>query len=89
MTKYKPLGNKIVIKRAEAATTKGGIYLPDSAQEKPKQGEVLAIGPGKEDEKIEVKVGDQVLFGSYAGTPVKGDDDILIVSHDEILAVVE
>ena len=89
MTKYKPLGDKVVIKRAEAATTKGGIYLPDAAQEKPKQGEVLAVGPGKDDVKMEVKVGDQVLFGSYAGTPVKGDDDILIVAQEEILAVVE
>ena len=89
MTKYKPLGDKVVIKRAEAATTKGGIFLPDAAQEKPKQVEVLAVGPGKDDVKMEVKVGDQVLFGSYAGTPVKGDDDILIVAQNEILAVVE
>ncbi|MDN3507503.1 MAG: co-chaperone GroES [Simkaniaceae bacterium] len=89
MTKYKPLGTKVVIKRAQAVTTKGGIYLPDAAQEKPKQGEVLAVGPGKDDEKMEVKIGDQVLFGSYAGVAVKGDDDILIVSQDEILAVVE
>lgn len=93
MTKIKPLGNRVLIKRSKAPTTKGGILLPDSAQEKPKEGIVMAIGPGKIDEKgnkqtVEVKVGDHVLFGAYAGTEVKGDnEEMLILSEEDILGV--
>lgn len=93
--KIKPLGNRILIQRAKAQTTKGGILLPDTAQEKPKEGIVLAVGPGKVDENgvrstLTVKVGDRVLFSSYAGTEVKnasGDEEGLIISEDEILGI--
>ncbi len=92
----KPLGDRIVIKRLEAeATTKGGIVLPDTAKEKPKQGEVVAVGEGKvlesgETQPMQVEVGDRVIFGSYAGTDVTvGDDDYLILSESDVLAVVE
>lgn len=95
MTKVKPLGNRILIKRAKAAQTKGGILLPDSAQEKPKEGEVLAVGPGKLNDKgvvepLSVKVGDRVLFTSYAGTEVKGandEEELLIMSEEDVLGI--
>lgn len=93
MTKIKPLGNRVLIKRSKAPTTKGGILLPDSAQEKPKEGTVIAVGPGKLDENgkrdtMQVKVGDLVLFSAYSGTEVKGDDEeLLIISEEEILGV--
>jgi len=93
--KLKPLGNKIVIQRKEAVTTKGGILLPESAKEKPKQGKVVAVGAGHVDEKgkvhpLDVKVGDEVLFSSYAGTEYKSDDqEYLIVSEDDVLALVK
>src|ERR1700722_12981658 len=96
MKKIKPLGNRVLIQRSKAKTTKGGIYLPDTAQEKPKEGKVVAVGPGKFDENgkhetMNVKVGDSVLFSSYAGTEVKGtegsDEELLILSEDEILGV--
>ena len=91
----KPLGNRVLIKRAEAKTTKGGILLPDSAKEKPKMGEVVAVGPGKTDEDgkihpMNVRVGDKVLFTAYAGTEVKSEDvatEYLIMSEEEILGV--
>lgn len=91
----KPLGNRVLIKRSEAKVTKGGIILPDTAQEKPRQGEVVAVGPGKIDEEghkisMHVKVGDQVLFSSYAGTEVKSNDqqeEYLIMSEDDILGI--
>lgn len=94
MTKIKPLGNRVLIKRAEAQTTKGGILLPDSAQEKPREGTVLAVGPGKLSdngtlETVEVKVGDRVLFGPYSGTEVtpEGDEKLLILADTEIFGV--
>lgn len=93
MTKIKPLGNRVLIKRSKAPTTKGGILLPDSAQEKPKEGTVIAVGPGKIDdqgnkEPMQVKIGDTVLFSSYAGTEVKGEgEEMLILSEDDILGV--
>jgi chaperonin GroES len=95
--KVKPLGNRILVKRAEPKASKGGILLPDASKEKPKQGEVLAVGPGKVDdhgkfEKMQIKVGDKVIFGSYAGTEVKlpnlGEEGYIIMSEDEVLAVV-
>lgn len=93
MKTIKPLGNRVLIRRSKAQTTKGGILLPDSAQEKPKEGVVVAIGPGKIDENgqkeiMQLKVGDKVLFSSYAGTEVKNDEEeMLILSEDEILGV--
>lgn len=91
-----PLGDKIVVKRLAAEeVTKGGIVLPDSAKEKPKEGKVVAVGPGKvcDDGKrgtLQLKKGDRVLFTSYAGTEVKfGGEEFLIMSEDDVLAVVE
>jgi len=91
----KPLGNRVLVKRSQAKTTKGGIILPDTAQEKPKQGQVLAVGPGKADEegnitKMNVRVGDSILFSAYAGTEVKTDEqdvEYLIMSEDDVLGV--
>lgn len=95
MVNVKPLGKRVLIKRSKAATTKGGILLPDTAQEKPKEGQVIATGPGKHDDRgrldpVSVKAGDHVLFSSYAGTEVKNignDEEYLIVSEDDILGV--
>lgn len=89
----KPLGNRIVIKRQEAKTTKGGIILPEAAQEKPREGKVVAVGPGKVDGKgkshpLDVKVGDNILFSSYSGVEYKaGESDYLILSEEDVLAV--
>jgi chaperonin GroES len=92
----KPLGNKILVKRLEAEEmTKGGIVLPDSAKEKPKEGKVIEAGPGKvlDDGKrgeLQVKKGDRILFTSYAGTEIKIDGkDFLVMGEDDVLAVVE
>ena len=82
--KIKPVGKRIVVRRQEAKTTRGGILLPEAAQEKPRQGEVIAVGTGKMD-ALNVKAGDQVLFSSYAGTEY---NDYLILSEDDVLAVI-
>jgi len=94
--KVKPLGDKILVKRLEAEKkTKGGIVLPDTAKEKPKEGKIIALGDGKllEDgarAKFQVKKGDRVLFTSYAGTEIKVDgDEYLIMSEDDVLAVID
>ena len=90
----KPLGNRVLVRRSSVKSTKGGILLPDTAQEKPKEGEVLAVGPGKtgdrgEVEPMHVAVGDRVIFGSYAGTEVKEmGEEYLLLSEDEILGIV-
>lgn len=91
-----PLGDKIVVKRTESSqTTKGGIVLPDAAQEKPKEGVIVAVGRGgmtHEGRVVEpqVKVGDRVLFAAYGGTEVKIDDEEqLILRESDILAIVE
>ena len=91
--KIKPLKNRIVVKRQEAQVSKGGILLPETAKEKPKQGVVVAVGPGEIDDKgklrpLSVKVGDEVLFSSYSGTEYKADEiDYLILSEEDVLAV--
>lgn len=94
--RVEPLGDKVVVKRLTAEeTTAGGIVLPDSAQEKPQQGRVLSVGDGKlladgGRSPHQVKEGDRVVFTSYAGTEVLVDDeDLLIMSEDEILAVLD
>jgi chaperonin GroES len=94
--KVEPLNDKIVVKRLEAeTTTAGGIVLPDSAKEKPKQGRVVSLGDGKllesgQRAKFQVKEGDRVLFTSYAGSEVKiGNEEYLIMTEDDILAIVE
>ena len=85
----KPLADRVVIEPKEAETkTASGIYIPDTAKEKPQQGTVIAAGPGKKDEPMEVKVGDQVLYGKYAGTEVTVEDKkYLIVKQSDILAI--
>lgn len=93
MKKIRPLGNYVLVKRSQKEKTKGGIILPDSAQEKPKEGEVIAAGPGKRNDNgqvdpLTVKVGERVLFSSYAGTEVKGEDsELLLLSEDDVLGV--
>jgi chaperonin GroES len=96
MAKLRPLGDKILVKRVEAETkTKSGIVLPDSAKEKPRRGKILSVGDGKRLENGErapfhVKKGDEVIFASYAGTEIKVDnEELLILSEDDVLAVVE
>ena len=91
-----PLSDKLLVKRLEAEeTTKGGIVLPDSAKEKPKEGKVIAVGPGKVLEdgsrgSMQIKKGERVLFTSYAGTEIKVDgEEYLIMSEEDVLAVVE
>ena len=96
MAKLRPLGDKILIKRLEAESkTKSGIVLPDTAKEKPKRGKVLAVGDGRRLDSGEraaptVKKGDEVIFASYAGTEIKLDgEELMIMSEDDVLAVVE
>ena len=85
----KPLQDRVVVEPKEAETkTAAGLYIPDTAKEKPQQGTVVAAGPGKKDEPMEVKVGDDVLYGKYAGTDVTiGDKKYLIVKQSDILAI--
>ena len=93
--KLVPLGDRVVLKQLEAEeTTKSGIVLPGQAKEKPQQAEVIAVGPGGvvdgKEIKMEVKVGDKVIYSKYAGTEVKlGEDEYIIVKQSDILAVVE
>lgn len=86
----KPLADRVLIEPQEAQTkTASGIYIPDTAKEKPQQGKVLATGPGAKDEPMEVKVGDVVLYGKYAGTEVTVDEKkYLIVKQSDILAII-
>ena len=85
----KPRADRVLIEPKEAETkTASGIFIPDTAKEKPQQGTVLAVGPGKKDEPMEVKVGDVVLFGKYAGTEVAVEEKkYLIVKQSDILAI--
>ncbi len=92
----RPLQDRVVVRRTEEVTTSaGGIVLPGSASEKPAQGEVIAVGPGKRQESgetqpVDVKVGDTVVFGKYASNTVKiGDEELLILSENEIYGVIE
>ena len=94
--KIRPLHDRVVVRRTEEErTTASGIIIPDSATEKPNRGEVIAAGNGKitdsgEVRAMDVKVGDQVLFGQYGGTPVKVDgEELLMMKEDDILAVIE
>ncbi|MCQ2133477.1 MAG: co-chaperone GroES [Bacteroidales bacterium] len=85
----RPLADRVVLEPREAETkTASGLFIPDTAKEKPQQGVVLAAGPGKADEPMEVKVGDEVLYGKYAGTEVTVDGKkLLIVRQSDILAI--
>ena len=94
--KFRPLHDRVVVRRIDSdSKTKGGIIIPDTAQEKPQEGEVVSVGPGKRNEKgdivaLEVKAGDRVLFGKWSGTEVKIDgEDLLIMNESDIMAVLE
>lgn len=89
--KLVPLGDRVVLKQVEAeTTTKSGIVLASTTQEKPQEAEVLAVGPGTEDVKMEVSVGQKVIYSKYAGTQVKYDGvEYIIIKQNEILAIVE
>jgi chaperonin GroES len=93
-TKVNPLADRVVIKPLEEAETmRGGLYIPDTAKEKPQQGEIVAVGPGRFDEgkrvPMEVKAGDRVLYGKYSGTEVTVDGaQVLILRETDILAVI-
>ena len=95
MAKVQPLSDRVLLKPLEAEEkTKGGIILPDTAKEKPQEGEIIAVGKGKvEDGKrieLEVKVGDKVLYGKYSGTEIKvNGEDHLIVKEEDILAIIK
>ena len=94
--KFRPLHDRVVVKRVEEDNkTAGGIIIPDTAKEKPQQGEIVAVGPGARDETgkinaLDVKVGDRVLFGKWSGTEVKIDgQDLLIMKESDILGILD
>jgi len=94
--KFRPLHDRVVIRRVDAdEKSAGGIIIPDSAQEKPMQGEVVAVGPGARDEKgarivLDVKAGERVLFGKWAGTEVRIDgEELLILKESDIMGIIE
>jgi chaperonin GroES len=93
---FRPLGDRVLVRRVEEEEkTRGGIIIPDTAKEKPQEGEVIAVGPGARDETgkiqpLDVKVGDRILFGKWSGTEVKLDgQDLLIMKESDILGVLE
>jgi len=93
---FRPLGDRVLVKRVkEEEKTKGGIIIPDTAQEKPQEGEVVAVGPGARDEDgeripMDLKVGDRILFGKWSGTEVKIDgDELLIMKESDVMGVIE
>jgi len=94
--KFRPLHDRVVVRRIEEdERTRGGIIIPDTAKEKPQQGEIVAVGPGAPDDKgkiqpLDVKAGDRVLFGKWSGTEVKLDgEELLIMKESDILGVLE
>ena len=94
--KFRPLHDRVLVKRVEEENkTKGGIIIPDTAKEKPMQGEVLAVGPGVRNEKgelqaLDVQVGDRILFGKWSGTEVKLDgEELLIMKESDIMGILE
>ncbi|MGD9982377.1 MAG: co-chaperone GroES [Hyphomonadaceae bacterium] len=96
MANFRPLHDRVVVKRVkEEEKTKGGIIIPETAQEKPQEGEVIAVGPGGRDEDgeriaMDVKVGDRILFGKWSGTEVKIDgEELLIMKESDIMGVIE
>jgi chaperonin GroES len=93
---FRPLGDRVLVRRVEEeAKTKGGIIIPDTAKEKPQEGEVIAVGPGARDDSgklqpLDVAVGDRILFGKWSGTEVKLDgEDLLIMKESDILGVLD
>ena len=94
--KFRPLHDRVVVRRIEGEEkTKGGIIIPDTAKEKPQEGEIIAVGPGARDESgklvpLDVKSGDRILFGKWTGTEVKIDgEDLLIMKESDIMGVIE
>src|SRR5262245_51825043 len=94
--KFRPLGDRVLVRRVEEETkTKGGIIIPDTAKEKPQEGEVVAVGPGNRDDDgkhvaLDVKAGDRILFGKWSGTEVKVDgEELLIMKESDILGTLE
>ena len=94
--KFRPLHDRVVVKRVEEeGKTKGGIIIPDTAKEKPMEGEIVAVGPGARDEKgtlvpLDVKKGDRILFGKWSGTEIKLDgQDLLIMKESDIMGIIE
>ena len=94
--KFRPLHDRVVVRRIDAEEkTKGGIIIPDTAKEKPQEGEIIAVGPGARDESgklqpLDVKAGDRILFGKWSGTEVRIDgEDLLIMKESDIMGVVE
>lgn len=94
-TKIRPLHDRVIVKRiGEEEKTKGGIIIPDTAKEKPQEGRVVAVGPGKQEDgkliPLDVKAGDKILFGKYSGTEIKlNGEEHLIMREDDILGVIE
>ena len=96
MASFRPLHDRVLVKRVkEEEKTRGGIIIPDTAQEKPQEGEIVAVGPGARDEDgeriaLDVKVGDRILFGKWSGTEVKLDgDELLIMKESDIMGIIE
>jgi chaperonin GroES len=94
--KFRPLHDRVVVRRVESeARTAGGIIIPDTAKEKPQEGEIIAVGPGARDESgklvpLDVKAGDRILFGKWSGTEVKIDgEDLLIMKESDVMGVIE
>ena len=94
--KFRPLHDRVVVRRIEAEEkTAGGIIIPDTAKEKPQEGEIIAVGPGARDESgkvvaLDVKAGDRVLFGKWSGTEVRvGGEDLLIMKESDIMGILE
>ena len=93
---FRPLGDRVLVKRVkEEEKSKGGIIIPDTAKEKPQEGEIVAVGPGARDEQgkiqpLDVKVGDRILFGKWSGTEVQiAGEDLLIMKESDVLGVLE
>jgi chaperonin GroES len=94
--KFRPLHDRVVVRRVESeARTAGGIIIPDTAKEKPQEGEIIAVGPGARDEAgklvpLDVKTGDRILFGKWSGTEVKIDgEDLLIMKESDVMGIIE
>ena len=94
--KFRPLHDRVVVRRIDAeAKSAGGIIIPDTAKEKPQEGEIIAVGPGGRDESgklipLDVKVGDRILFGKWSGTEVKIDgEDLLIMKESDVMGIIE
>jgi chaperonin GroES len=94
--KFRPLHDRVVVKRvAEEEKTKGGILIPDTAKEKPMEGEIIAVGPGARDEKgtpvpLDIKKGDRILFGKWSGTEIKLDgEELLIMKESDIMGILD